>query len=216
MKIRTSSSLMAHLDDEMAWRLKELHELRSAVESAKGKNIDAHIRAGLSMLYAHWEGYVRSAANSYISYVAHRGDRNDRLMPCFVALGMKSSLGTFEETGKAPKAVAFVNFFLAQMDKPANLPKADGISTESNLSSAVFANIASWIGIDISRYAARFNLIDESLLKSRNGIAHGEYLSVTQERFHILMTEILELMRWFKTDIQNAAATEAFLLSKAA
>ena len=62
MKLRSADQLLTLLDNEMAWRLKEMHELRSAVKAAKGTNIDTHIRAGVAMLYAHWEGFVKAAA----------------------------------------------------------------------------------------------------------------------------------------------------------
>lgn len=97
------------------------------------------------------------------------------------------------------------------MDEPAQLPRTDAISAESNLSSTVFLNIAGWIGIDPNQYSTRFPLIDNTLLKSRNNIAHGEYLTISVEGFYELISEILETLRWFKTDIENAAVSKTFL-----
>ena len=68
----------------------------------------------------------------------------------------------------------------------------------------------------MSRYEPRSALIDERLLKSRNGIAHGDRLMVDNEGYYELVEKVLEMMRWFKTDIENAAATESFLRKNAA
>lgn len=211
MKIRTAEQLYGHLDDEMAWRLKEVHELRSAVRTAKGKNIDAHIRAGVAMLYAHWEGFVKGAANSYVSYLAYRGDLNRDLQPCFVALSLRNLVASTNSSSRSELAVAGLTSLLAEMDKPIKLPKVDAISAQSNLSSIVFTNIVGWIGIDPAPYSPRFTLIDKTLLETRNGIAHGEYLIIDSARFESLATEVLEMLRWFKTDIENAVAEKSFL-----
>jgi hypothetical protein len=211
MKIHSVDELLAHLDDDMAWRIKELHELRSAVQGAKGKNVNAHVRAGVAMLYAHWEGFVKSASNAYISYLSYRGDIVRNLKPCFVALCMKSRMAAAQESKTSAVAVSTVSFLLDELDKPIKLPASDAISTQSNLSSDVFKSIVGWIDIDPSRYSTRFALIDKSLLETRNRIAHGEYLMIDASRFESLVTEILDMLRWFKTDIENAVVQKAFL-----
>jgi hypothetical protein len=211
MKLRSADELFSHLDGEMAWRIKEVHQFKSAVENAKGKNIDTHIRAGVAMLYAHWEGFVKGAANAYVNYLSYRADLNRTLQPCFVALGMKSKLAHAETSSKSAVAVMAVTHLLVEMDQPVRLPRSDVISAESNLSSTVFINIVGWIGIDSSRYATRFPLIDKTLLDSRNNIAHGEFLTIDRIRFESLTTEVLEMLRWFKTDIENAVLNKSFL-----
>jgi len=211
MKIRTAAQLLEHLDADMAWRLKEVHELRSAVQGAKGKNVDTHIRAGIAMLYAHWEGFIKGAANAYVTYLAFRADKMRDMQPCFVALSLKSKLTGAGESGKADMAVSAVAALLEEMDKPIRLPASEAISAQSNLSSTVFQNITRWIGIDVSQYSSRFTLIDKTLLETRNSIAHGEYLVIDAHRFEGLVTEILEILRWFKTDIENAVVQKSFL-----
>lgn len=211
MKLRTADELLVHLDDEMAWRIKEVHQFKSAVENARGSNIDTHIRAGISMLYAHWEGFVKGAANAYVNYLSHRADINRNLQPCFVALGMKSKLTMANASSKSAIAVMAVTHLLGELDQPVRLPRSEAIGADSNLSSTVFVNIAGWIGIDPRPYSTRFVLIDKTLLENRNNIAHGEYLTIDRARFEALTTEVLEMLRWFKTDIENAVIRKSFL-----
>jgi len=56
----------------------------------------------------------------------------------------------------------------------------------------------------------RFNLIDESLLKRRNNIAHGEYLDLGAEDFLTLVDDVTMLMRSYKNDVSNAASTRSY------
>lgn len=210
-QLKTADLLLDHMDQDMAWRIKEVHQLKIAVQNASGSNIHAHIRAGVSMLYAHWEGFIKGAANAYVNYLSYRANRNSELKPCFVALGMKAKLTSVNASSKSEAAIQAVTYLLNEMNQPIRLPRSDAISAESNLSSTVFLNIASWIDIDPTPYSARFPLIDTTLLQSRNRIAHGEYLNITADRFYQLTAEILEMLRWFKTDIENAVVGSSFL-----
>lgn len=210
-QLKSTELLLEHLDQDMAWRIKEVHQFKSAVEGARGKNIDAHIRAGVSMLYAHWEGFVKGGANAYVNYLSHKANKNSELKPCFIALGMKSQLLSASASSKSEVAIRAIDYFIEEMEKPIRLPRSEAISAESNLSSVVFADIVSWIGIDHSPYSTRFALIDEVLLKNRNKIAHGEYLSITADRFYALVDDVLEMLRWFKTDIENAVVGNGYL-----
>ncbi len=209
--LRTVAMLLDHLDQDMAWRIKEIHQFKSAVDQARGRNVEAHIRAGVSMLYAHWEGFIKGSANAYVNYLSYRSDHNRSLKPCFIALAMKARLASVGESAKSDVAVEAVSYLLGELDRPVRLPREDVISAESNLSSKVFVNISGWIGIDHAQYSTRFPLIDNVLLKSRNSIAHGQYLTITPLSFQNLIDEVLEMLRWFKTDIENAVVNQSFL-----
>lgn len=210
LKLRTGSQLVAYLDDEIAWRHKEIIELRALATVALGKRANVHVRAGIALLYAHWEGFIKNAANAYVNYLSHRSDKTRDLQDCFVALSVKAKLSSMAQSAKSSVAVPVVGHLLSTLDLPANLPDA-GLSADSNLNADVFQNIAGWLGLDTAKYSSRFPLIDESLLAARNKIAHGEYLTMNASRFAALSDEILDLMKWFKTDIENAVATSAFL-----
>jgi hypothetical protein len=210
-ELRTAGLLLDYLDQDMAWRIKEVHQFKTAVEKASGKNVDAHVRAGISMLYAHWEGFIKGAANSYVNYLSYRGDKNNELKACFVALAMKNKLVAANGSLRSEAAVQVVSHLINEINSPVRLPRFDAINAESNLSSTVFLNIVGWIGIDPTPYSSRFPLVDMTLLGSRNRIAHGEYLNISAERFYELTSEILQMLRWFKTDIENAVVGNSFL-----
>ncbi|HEL5317730.1 TPA: hypothetical protein UOJ24_001969 [Stenotrophomonas maltophilia] len=209
MKIRSIGDLTDYLDDDLAWRRKEIIELLALAKSSKAKKADVHVRAGVAMLYAHWEGYIKNASNAYVAFVSTRGMKTRDLQDSFIALSIKAKLTSVGDSGKSSVAVPAISHLMSLLDKPALLPVA-GITADGNLKSDIFINIAGWLGVDVAQYSARFNLIDETLLASRNKIAHGEYLSISLGRFEKLTEEILEMMVWFKTDLENAAASKSF------
>ena len=210
-KIRTANQLQDVLDQELSWRLREIHDIRSAARAAGSASQKTFIRAGVTLLYAHWEGFVKAGADAYVNYLSCKGLPNSELRLCFVALGLKSHIHSLISSSRSTASVAALEVILAELEKPANLPIRNSIDTQSNLSSAVFRDIAGWIGLDPERYSTKFNLLDESLLKRRNRIAHGSYLELDQPAFADLVDQVVELLRWFKSDLENALATEAFM-----
>ena len=210
-KIRTANQLQDFLDHEFSWRLREIQDIRSVARTAGTPSQKTFIRAGVTLLYAHWEGFVKASADAYVNYLSCKGLRNSELRSCFMALGLKNRIHALTSSSRSTASISALDVILAELEKPANLPVRNAIDTQSNLSSAVFMDIAGWIGLDAERYSTKFKLLDESLLKRRNRIAHGHYLELDQSAFEDLVNQVVELLRWFKTDLENALATEAFV-----
>lgn len=72
MKIRTIEELQNRLDDDFAWRRKELTVIYTNVSSSKQNQLNTNIRIGVVMLYAHWEGFIKNAAELYLIYVSSK------------------------------------------------------------------------------------------------------------------------------------------------
>jgi hypothetical protein len=198
------------LDADHAWRVKELANLRLAVRSDASIGQTALIRAGVPLLYAHWEGFVKCASISYLRFVSNQKLKYEELSDCFIVFGAKRHLDNLANSKKSEVNIAAVRFFLGSLGQRANLRLASAVNTESNLSSTVFENIALSLGIDPSPYRPRFNLIDESLLDRRNHIAHGEFLDLGADDFRQLSEEVTLLMRCYKNDVLNAASSESY------
>jgi hypothetical protein len=210
-KIRTANMLQDALDGDFAWRLKEIDDLRKQVRIAESARKRSLIRAGVAILYAHWEGFVKNGADSYVNYLSCQRVPYRNLKHCFIALGLRTHLANLTETRSVRYGTEAIAFVLEELDKPARLPMQEAVTAESNLSSKVFENIAGWIGVSTDKYKTKFNFIDESLLKRRNRIAHGEFLIVDSQGFDSLVGETIELLRWFKSDLENALAINAHL-----
>ncbi len=211
MKIRNIEDLNKILSDDLSWRKKELSEVKSLIEakSFSSQKHEALIRSGICILYAHWEGFVKLAANSYLEYVRTKKLLYRELSSNFLALAMKEKLKEAKETNKPSLFIPVCDFFLFNLDERCSLPK-DDISTASNLSSEILKEITCILGIDFSLYSTKSVLIDTKLLNARNTIAHGEYLIIDTKEYVELHTAVIEMLELFRNQIENAAINQDF------
>ena len=211
MSIRTEQELSDRLATDLAWRKMELSEMKSLIES-KNVSDQRHkvlVRSGVCILYSHWEGFVKLAANSYLEYVISKKLTYQQLSSNFLALGMKEKLKEAKETNKPSLYIPVCEFFLSELNQRSILPK-DVISTGSNLSSDILKEITYNLGIDFSRYSTKSVLIDTKLLKTRNEIAHGEYSVFDRDAYLELHRDIIGMLDIFRNPIENAAIQKKF------
>lgn len=208
-KIRTLTQLQETLDMEMSWRIKEISDFKLVTKKQPTAS-HTFTRAGVALVYAHWEGFIKAASEAYLNFVDNQGHIYRDLKTCFAVFGLKGRLALLNTGRKARSNIEALEFVLSEIDKPAKMNMSSAINTEANLTSSVFANIAASIDIPISSYETKFNLIDESLVNRRNKVAHGEYLDLSPEDFMILANEVLQMMRSYKTDIENAASLQSY------
>jgi len=207
--IRTLAQLQDTLDQEMGWRVKEIGAFRVASKGS-GPERKFYIRAGVTLVYANWEGFIKAASEHYLTFVRNQGHTYRELKSCFAVFGLKGKLQTLSTSRKSASNIEAFNFIFSEMEQPARMQMSSAIDTESNLTSKVFANIASSLDINLLSYETKFNLIDESLVSRRNKVAHGEYLDLGGKEFGDLVDEVLALMRSYKTDLQNAASMKSY------
>lgn len=67
--------------------------------------------------------------------------------------------------------------------------------------------------MDPTPYLTKYKLIDERLLKRRNTIAHGQFDALTIPEIRELEGEVIGLLRQYKNDLQNLAATNGYLVA---
>jgi MAE_28990/MAE_18760-like HEPN len=210
-KLRTLSLLQDYLDGELAWRIKELADMKYSVKKAESDRKRTVIRASLALLYAHWEGFIKNSATAYLEFVDSQGHRYCELASCFVVIGLKKSLNDMVVSKRSHSSIAALEFIRGEMEQKARLSLDSAIRTDSNLSSTVFSNICIAVGINPATYETKYKLVDESLLNRRNKIAHGEFVDVNPEQYRTLTDEVLFILRNFKTDIQNAASLKSYI-----
>jgi hypothetical protein len=91
-KIRTLTQLQDALDKEMSWRHKEILGLKLSVRNAGQLPQSSIVRAGVALLYAHWEGFIKNSSLLYLNYVNNQGLCYKELQSCFVVFGLKGYL----------------------------------------------------------------------------------------------------------------------------
>jgi len=212
MTIRTLEDLSDKLDSELIWRKKELAELQALIQlrSSSASKRNVLLRSATVILYAHWEGFIKAAAVSYLEFVAMQRLRYDELSCNFIALAMKEKLNQAKETNKAVIFTEVADFFLTKLSERSSVPYKNVIQTGSNLSSSILREITLSLGLDYSLYETREVFIDEKLLSRRNNIAHGEYLTLDNEDYSELHDKVLEMMEIFRNQINNCAAIKSY------
>ncbi|WRH67859.1 MAG: MAE_28990/MAE_18760 family HEPN-like nuclease [Planktothrix sp. GU0601_MAG3] len=117
MKIRTLEQLNKQLSDKLVWRKKELSSLKAMIDW-KSPSLDQRnvlLRSGITILYAHWEGFIKVAANSYLEFVAMQRLPYNQLSNNFIALAMKDQLDQARDTNKATIYCEVADFFITKL-----------------------------------------------------------------------------------------------------
>ncbi|MDO8750087.1 MAG: MAE_28990/MAE_18760 family HEPN-like nuclease [Dehalococcoidia bacterium] len=210
MTVRTLEELQDLLNNELAWRKKELTTLKFSLDRCREHERPTFARAAICLLYAHWEGYIKAAANAYLEYVARRRLAFRHLSYNFVALGLKSDFVTAGVPNAIEHRTAIVETLLAGLNRRPNIPFQDSIDAGSNLNSQRLREILGILGFDTANYMKKKALIDERLLRSRNNVAHGTYLPIESGDYEDLYGEVLRLLEQFRTDVENSAATQKY------
>jgi hypothetical protein len=216
MTIRNLEHLTDKLASELAWRRKELSDLKSLVEikSFSSSKHNALLRSGIALLYAHWEGFVKAAASAYLEFVSMQRLPYEDLSANFVALAMKAKLNEAADTSKATIFTEAIEFIMSRLSERSSIPYKDVIKTGANLSSSNFREIVCVLGLDFTEYEMKQVMIDEKLLARRNSVAHGEYLSghlsIDIQEYLELHSQVIGMMELFRTQIENCAAMKAY------
>ena len=214
-KIRSLHILQEALDRELGWRIHELSFLRRQITGAKDSAQPAYIRAGISMLYAHWEGFIKASASYYLEYVSFKKTKFSAAADTFAYLSVKRDIDKLSKTRDHSFGLKVYRELLKKVFSDEPLYFSTDIDTGSNLNSKRFLSILSATGISETKYEPYFNLLDEVLLARRNEIAHGQFLPVERDSFLETYDDMIMLMRWFKTDVENCASTDSYLLKEA-
>jgi hypothetical protein len=210
-KIRTVSQLSDQLSEEIAWRKKELIYIKTLIEKNRYQTVQSTLlRSGTAILYAHWEGFVKNAATSYVEFVARQNLKYSELAPNFLALAVKRQLNEAQSSHRAVIFTKVVDFLITGLESKCLIQWDDAIKTQSNLNSEVLRDIVCILGLDYSLYETKEKIIDETLLRSRNEIAHGQYLLIEFDQYMELHHEIISLMDLFRDQIENAAISKTY------
>jgi hypothetical protein len=210
MKIRTLNHLQDALDAEMAWRVKEIADLKSTINLSSGSRQITLIRAGVSLVYAHWEGFVKATSEKYLEYVNSQKIPLSDMTDSFVCAAMRSHINSAYSSSKFDQNIKIVDILRNKLDVRFSVDPKAVIDTASNLNSEVFSNIARFLSLDVNTYSTRFNFIDETLLARRNAVAHGEYIGLNEAEWSTIADDVILLLRHFKTDIENASVLTTY------
>lgn len=215
MSVRTTTNLSDALDAELSWRKKELRYLAMRINSAESDAQLSYLRAAIALLYAHWEGFVVAALRSYIEYVSSRKVPFEKLRPELRVAVLRSCFSQLENAPGAAARVRLVREYQRNIGANQKMSADQAIRAESNLNSERFLGLMALAGLDESKFSGASIFLDESLLKRRNGVCHGERLTIDAKGYLSTESQVVALIEQVKNEILNAAVLKTYQLSSA-
>jgi len=214
MTIRTFDELADSLSSELAWRKKELSDLKFFIEQNSTSRLRKQVlsRSGITILYAHWEGFIKLCGSYFLEYIAMQRHKNKELRKNLLTLSMRNYINFSQNSKKSSEYGKITDFFMTRMNSRSSIPFKKAINTESNLSSKVFKEITWCLGIDYSIYETKEKFIDSRLLGRRNHIAHGQNMEINVSEYNEMRETLIEMMTNFKTQIENSAINREYLI----
>ena len=208
---RTASLLYEALDTEYAWRIKELSNFKNLIPKKESDIQKTLLRAGITILYAHWEGFVREIANKYYKFVSFQTHKIEEFNSVFISILLRKKANDFLEDKRISKQKILFDSIKKDLSNQANFASDDNIIKTSNLNFEVFEDICVLLSIDIELFRDKKPIIDEQLLTRRNKIAHGRYLTIDIESFNETYKNVINIMRIFKDQASNSAVEKKYL-----
>ncbi|QWG71334.1 hypothetical protein EXW50_10675 [Bacillus mycoides] len=226
MQVDPLEKLQRKLDGNISFRKQELSILKTQIEASVGKTLNTFIRAGIVMIYAHWEGFIKEAAKEFLNYLNKQNIAQADLKDNFHAVALKYKFIDCSQSKKSSKHSELLNEIkynsLSIFSVDLNKTDAPIVNTESNLKSSALDEILFTLGIDKQPFELKYQLIDEKLLKSRNSIAHGVNVNfigdstnqaeqIAKNNYNELYKSVLDLMDLFKEKILEMAEDKQYL-----
>ncbi|WP_282778452.1 MAE_28990/MAE_18760 family HEPN-like nuclease [Nocardia sp. CC201C] len=210
-----SESFSNSVYGSLARRKKELSDIRLKVREAEREPsyVSWISRAAIVLAYAHWEGFVKESSGKYLKLVSDQRIPVSDLHISLQAACLSSHFKRVQGSGKVKYLASILNDMDNRRCEVFRVEPEKVIDTESNLSSTVFKDLISGLGLE-SRdlYDTRQAFIDEKLLRCRNMVAHGELVSYSTVEADERIDGVLVLLDAYADHLIEAARDEKFLL----
>ena len=200
----TEHDLSTIFDVDLIWRRKELSDMKAAIKKADQFSKSALLRALVAMSYAHWEGYVRTCANSYFEHLTLR---KKPFVELERQIYVNSFLGRLDALHRGRVSLhercKLINDILDSGNGRFSYLNPALVDTRSNLNTDVMKDICIICGVDSNHFEQNRTFLDVLLLKRRNAIAHGQQEYIQPDEIDDFVANILALMGFFRNLLEN-------------
>ncbi len=211
-KILIEEQLIDYLDNNIAWRKKEIANLYLNIDNVN-KEIEKEslFRSSVLIYYAHFEGFIKEASTKYLEFVSNTGKPLHCYTNNFRALSLYRKIKDCTDSKRKIHHVELINY-IDDKDLIIRIPYKHAISTESNLKSVVLKEILYCLNFSwIEYWEGKSLFIDGKLLFLRNKIAHGEKMNIDEDSFSDLHNFVIEALEYFKFQIEEAVIYQKYL-----
>src|ERR1035437_2256083 len=135
---KTLDILLDNISEDWVWRIKELDDFKTVLEKTKDDSTKSClIRAGITLLYAHWEGFIKECSNHYYNFVTTKGFKLNELSDCFIAISMRKELNEMIDSRKFVRQSKAILILFNEFEKRGIFPNEIPLKT-SNLNYEIF------------------------------------------------------------------------------
>ena len=214
MKIRDKSECIDYIDQDIAWRKKEITTLIFLIEKARGHEKILLMKSALILFYSHWEGHIKNCSIAYLNFLNNQGLRYCKLKENFYYLSLSEEFRCGFSISKIQHQIKLYQHMSEISNKTFKVKEGSIIDTSSNLKYDVLNTILLQLGFDSSVFNQKENFINEILLGYRNAIAHGELRDCKsiENAYREVKDTLLPLMEAFRTLVSNAVTLSSYLI----
>ena len=203
MKIKTIENLEDALDKHLAWRKQEMLNLKTLIDRGDDARIML-IRAGMALLCAHFEGFIKDASYDYLSFVANQNICYKDLQEVFSIWKIHSLIEECAKSSKYSIQARVLEKYNALSSEPFSINKKSMINTHSNPSTEVLKELLLTLGVETDIFRTKANYIDSSLLANRHSIVHGERTNLAYDDFSVTFDIIMRILDDYKDFLIDA------------
>lgn len=154
-------------------------------------------RAAVALGYAHWEGFVKVAGELVLSYVAEQRLTRERVNDALLAASLSAQIREAAAAKKSGLVVKLISDLRSNTSERCLIRTS--VSTAANLNREMFDDVMHGLGIDPETvWNAQPGVtdidIDDRLLRRRNGIAHGAWLTPEDDECRSLIEAVRSLI----------------------
>ena len=205
MKIKTIENLEDALDKHLAWRVKEMLNLKVLID--KGDNACITLtRAGIALLCAHFEGFIKDASYDYLSFVASQNVCYKDLQEVFSVMKIHSRIEECAKSSKHSVQAKILKEYDGLSTEIFHIKDKSIIDTHSNPSSDILKELLLSLGLETDIFKTKANYIDRSLLANRHRIVHGERITLEYKDFFSTFNVIMKILNEYRDFLIDAAA----------
>lgn len=208
---QTRDELVTRLEGDLAWRRKEIRAILKMATSSAPPMAQTFMRSTVALCYAHLEGFVKQAADSYMEFVGNQRLTYSELSHTFYAIAVAPRhLPRIQSDDPISAIKDLVILMETSASTRARIASSEDIfRTWGNLSSRVLRRLLRRMDFDENIFELKSKMIDE-LVTARNYVAHGKVVSVSSQELEAWCGLVIEIMETVQREIENAVVLERY------
>jgi hypothetical protein len=212
-QLRTADEFSAAITSDLTWRIREISDLRAAIRRIDASLRPSVLRAGVPLIYAHWEGHVIVVARAYVDFLAIRRPEYSTIRPSFRLNEFFNDFKTLGQTRlNYRQQIDLISKIVDSGSTQMRRIDGEVVSSLSNLNSGVLKDICEYLSVDTGNFKDDYDFIDKILLHRRNNIAHGQFMNIDEAALLEMSDRVIKLMRSFNNLVENDVVLGAYRL----